>query len=133
MGACATCDTMPKLTEILRNCGTSSKIAQARLLLLCMQRRFESLRFNPGCNVEKAGDVIESTGGILSPWRVSARVVLHYLANLFNLSDDGMKETVEAMDALARQCKHLLRTHAPEGAEQGRPKRQWLTLPIALW
>ena len=102
---CAACDEMPSLTEILRNCGRADKMAQARLLLLCMQRRFPSLRFNPTCNCEKAGDVVEATGGILSPWRLSARVVLRHLDNLFGLSRDDVLEAVEAMGALARQCK----------------------------
>ena len=102
---CAACNEMPLLTEILRNCGRADKMAQARLLLLCMQRRFSSLRFNPSCNREKAGDVVEATGGILSPWRVSAGVVVGHLANLFGLSHDDVLEEVEAMGALARQCK----------------------------
>ena len=102
---CAACNEMPSLTEILRNCGRADKMAQARLLLLCMQRRYSSLRFNPTCNCEKAGDVVEATGGILSPWRLSARVVLRHLDNLFGLSRDDVLEAVEAMGALARQCK----------------------------
>ena len=102
---CAACNEMPSLTEILRNCGRADKMAQARLLLLCMQRRFSSLRFNPTCDCEKAGDVVEATGGILSPWRLSARVVLRHLDNLFGLSRDDVLEAVEAMGALARQCK----------------------------
>ncbi len=71
-------------------------MSQARLLLLCMQRRFSSLRFYPTCDCEKAGDVVESTGGILSPWRVSAGVVVRYLANLFGLSRDDVLGAVEA-------------------------------------
>jgi len=121
-----------KLTEILRNCGKASKMAQARLLLLRMQSRFASLRFLPGRlkaysqtrikrNFEKAGDVVESTGGILSPWRVSAGVVGRYLANLFGLSRDDVLETVEAMGALARQCKdfyaHICRINLNEDAQ----------------
>ena len=66
---CAACDAMPKLTKILSNCGEASKMAQARLLLLRMQRGDSSLRFDATCNREKAGDVVEATGGILSPWR----------------------------------------------------------------
>jgi hypothetical protein len=107
---CATCDARPKLTEILRDCGQASKMAQARLLLLCMQGRYSSLRFHPTCNHEKAGDVVEATGGILSPWRPSARVVVRHLADLFCLSPDDVLETVEAMGALARQCKKYTRT-----------------------
>ena len=80
-------------------------MSQARLLLLRMQRRFSSLRFNPTCNHEKAGDVVEATGGILSPWRLSARVVVRQLAVLFDLSRDDVLETVEAMGALARVCR----------------------------
>ena len=38
-------------------------------------------------------------------WRVSAGVVVRYLADLFGLSRDDVLETVEAMGALARQCK----------------------------
>ena len=102
---CATCGAQPKHTEILRDCGAHSRMACARLLLLCMQSRYSSLRFNPTCNEEKAGDVVEATGGILSPWRVSAGVVVRYLSNLFHLSPDDVLETVEAMGALARQCK----------------------------
>ena len=102
---CTACDAMPKLTEILSNCGEASKMSQARLLLLRMQRRFPSLRFNPTCNCEKAGDVVESTGGILSPWRLSAGVVVRHLRNLFGLRRDDVKEGVEAMGALARECK----------------------------
>jgi len=83
---CATCGEMPQLTEILRHCGEAGKMAQARLLLLCMQKRFSSLRFNPDCNCAKAGDVVEATGGILSPYRLSAGVVGRHLAILFGLS-----------------------------------------------
>ena len=107
---CAACNEMPSLTEILRNCGRADKMAQARLLLLCMQRRFSSLRFNPTCDCEKAGDVVEATGGILSPWRLSARVVVRQLANLFGLTQDDVLEAVEAMGALARQCR-IFYTH----------------------
>ena len=80
-------------------------MSQARLLLLCMQRRFSSLRFYPTCDCEKADDVVESTGGILSPWRLSAGVVVRYLAHLFGLSQDDVLEAVEAMGTLARACK----------------------------
>jgi len=123
---CATCNAMPKpkLTEVLRSCGKASKMAQARLLLLCMQIRFSSLRFHLTCDREKAGDVVESTGGILSPWRGSAQVVLHSLVNLFGLSQDDVLETVEAMGALARQCKifyaHICRSVLNEDARVSR-------------
>ena len=80
-------------------------MAQARLLLLCMQRRYSSLRFNPTCDCEKAGDVVEATGGILYPWRLSARVVVRQLSNLFGLNRDDVLEAVEDMGALARECK----------------------------
>ena len=96
---------MPNLTEILLRSGDADKMALARLLLLYMQRRFPSLRFNPSCNCEKAGDVAEATGGILAPWRVSASVVVRHLENLFGMRRDDKLGAVEAMGALARQCK----------------------------
>ena len=82
-GQCASCNPMPKLTDILRNHSQGTKMLQARLLLLFMQKRFSSLRFNGTCNCEIAGDVIEATGGILSPWRHSAEVVVRQLIDLF--------------------------------------------------
>ena len=93
--------------DILRSCDKASKMAQARLLLLGMQSRYSSLRFNPTCHRAKAGDVVESVGGIVSPYRASVRVVIDYLADLFVLSHDALLETVEAMGELARQCKIL--------------------------
>ena len=42
---------------------------------------------------------------MLSPWRISAGVVVSQLAELFGLSRDDMLETVEDMGALAHQCK----------------------------
>ena len=89
---------------ILRECSNTNKIQPAQLLLICMQKRFSSLRFVAGCNAEKAGDVIESTGCILSPWRASAKSVLYKLTQSFNLREDDVKETVEAMDAFVRHC-----------------------------
>ena len=117
---CAACDAMPKLTEILSKCGEASKMSQARLLLLRMQRRFSSLRFNPNCDREKAGDVVEATGGILCPWRVSVGVVVRQLTDLFGLSRDDVLETVQDMGALALQCKifytQICRRELNEGA-----------------
>ena len=122
---CAACNEMPSLTEILRNCGRADKMEQARLLLLCMQRRFSSLRFNPTCNCEKAGDVVEATGGILFPWRLSARVVVRKLAHLFGLTQDDVLEAVEAMGALARQCNifyaQICRSELDEDALETKP------------
>ena len=108
-GQCASCKTLPKLTEILRNHSQATKMSQARLLLLCMQKRFSSLRFNGTCNCEIAGDVVEATGGILSPWRHSAEVVVRHLADLFRLTSDDVDETVEAMGGLARECSNFYR------------------------
>ena len=102
---------MPQLIEILRKCSKTNRIEQAQHLLLCMQKRFTSLRFVPGCNVEKAGDVFESTGGMLSPWRTSAKCVLQKLTEWFSLREDDVKETLEAMGALARHCINLY-THS---------------------
>ena len=100
---------MPQLIEILRTCSNTNKIQQAQLLLMCMQTRFSSLRFVAGCNAEKAGDVIESTGCMLSPWRASAKSVLYKLTQSFNLREDDVKETVEAMDAFVRHCINFYR------------------------
>ena len=62
---------------------------------------------------------MESSGGILSPYRASVRVVMDYLAHLFTLSKDAVLETEEAMGALARECKilyvHMLRVEPKEG------------------
>ena len=91
-------------TEI---CGGAGKMADARLLLLCMQRRFTSVRFDRTCNCEKAGDVVEATGGILSLWRSSTGVILRYLSREHDLRADEVKETLEDMGTLARQCKIL--------------------------
>ena len=95
-------------------------MAQARFLFLYMQKRFYSLRFDPTCNAEKAGDVVESTGSILSPWRASAGVVLRYLTKMFSLSRDDVLETGEAMGAFARQVKilyaHICRNEPIENA-----------------
>ena len=106
--SCANCDRMPggmpELINILRKCSNTNKIQQAQLLLICMQKRFSSLRFVAGCNAEKAGDVIESTGGMLSPWRTSANGVLYKLTEWFNLREDDVKETVEAMGVFVRHC-----------------------------
>ena len=102
---CAACKKMLKLTEVLSNCSEMGKMAQAQFLLLAMQRRYSSLRFNPNCDCEKAGDVVEATGGILSPWRVSAGVVVRQLTDLFGLSRDDVLETVQDIGALALQCK----------------------------
>ena len=82
-------------------------MAQARLLLLCMQRFYSSLRYNPACHSEKAGDVIEASGGILSPWRSSTGVILRHLSREHDLRADEVKETLEDMGTLARQCKIL--------------------------
>ena len=128
---CATCDDMPKLTEILLNRGQASRMALARLLLLRMQRQYSSLRFNPTSNKEKAGDVVEATGGILSPYRVSARVVVRYLTDLFDLSHDDVLETVEAMGVLARRCKlfyaHIC-WHNPHLDEEGTVATAYATI-----
>ena len=106
--SCTNCDrmpgAMPELINILCTYSNTSKIQQAQLLLICMQKRFSNLRFVAGCNVEKAGDVIESTGCILSPWRASAKSVLYKLTQSFNLREDDVKETVEAMGAFVRHC-----------------------------
>ena len=104
---CAVCDKMPKLTEVLRDCAQASSMAQARLLLLCMQCKYPSLRYNPSCNKEKAGDVVEATGGVLSPYRASVAVVVRKLARLFPMSRDDVLDTVEDMGTLARRCKML--------------------------
>ena len=113
--SCTNCDrmpgAMPELINILCTCSNTSKIQQAQLLLICMQKRFSSLRFVAGCNAEKAGDVIESTGCLLSPWRASAKSVLYKLTESFNLREDDVKETLEAMGALARNCINLY-THS---------------------
>ena len=115
---CVTCDEMPKLTEILLNRGQASRMALARLLLLRMQRTHSNLRFDPTCHLEKAGDVVEATGGILSPRRVSAGVVVRYLGDLFGLTLGDVQETVEAMGALVRQCQifyaHICRSELNE-------------------
>ena len=103
--SCDTCVHESHMSALMRSCGKVSNMAQARLLLLRMQRRFSSLRFDTTCNFEKAGDFVESAGGILSPWRVSVGVVIKQLANLFDLSRDDVLETVEDMEAFARQCK----------------------------
>ena len=103
---CAQCHEL-KLTEKLSGQGEVSKMVQARFLFLHMQKRFSSVRFNPTCNAEKAGDDAESTGGILSPWRVSAGVVLEHLTKMFSLSQDDVGETGEAIGAFARQVKIL--------------------------
>ena len=55
----------------------------------------------------------------MSPYRGSARVVIDELAHLFTLSKDSVLATVEAMGALARECKilyvHMLRREPKEG------------------
>ena len=112
---------MPKLTEILRGYGEASKMAQARLLLLRMQKRFSSLQFDTICNAEKAGDVVESTGGILSPWKASAGVVLRHLAKMFSLSQDDVLETRRGYGCICSPSQNLLRTLFSDRAERGRP------------
>ena len=56
--SCAQCHKL-RLTEILSGQGEVSKMAQAWFLFLYMQKRFSSVRFDPTCNAEKAGDVVE--------------------------------------------------------------------------
>ena len=99
--SCAQCHKL-KLTEILSGQGEVSKMAQARFLFRYMQKRFSSVRFDPTCNAEKAGDVVESTRGILSPWRASAGVVLEHLTKMFSPCQDDVDETGDAMGAFAR-------------------------------
>ena len=117
---CAACKEMPLLTEILRHGDRAQKMARARLLLLCMQRFYSSLRYNPACHSEKAGDVIEATGGILSPYRTSARGVVRHLSREYGLCEDDIKETLEDMGALARQCKifHAYMVWSAEGEQE---------------
>ena len=59
-------------------------------------------------------------GAFWSPSRVSAGVVLRYLAKLLSLSRDDVLETVEAMGAFARQAKifyaHICRSELNEDA-----------------
>ena len=114
--SCAQCERV-KLTEILRGCGEASKMAQARFLLHYMQKRFSSVRFDPTCNAEKAGDVVESTGGILSPWRASAGVVLRYLTKMFSLSRDDELENRGGYGRFCSPSQNPLRTHLSERAE----------------
>ena len=87
------------------------------------------MRFDRTCNCEKAGDVMESTGSIFYPWRASARVVGSYLAKLFGLSRDDVLETLDAMGALARQCK-IFYTHISwrELNEDTRVRRAYPTI-----
>ena len=128
-GRCASCTAMPKLTEILRKNSQATKMSLARLLLLCMQRRFSSLRFNGTCNCEIAGDVVEATGGILSPWRHSAEVVVRQLAHLFRLTGDDVDETLEAMGGLARECKNFyIKIYRSELNEADRVPRAYATI-----
>ena len=102
---------------------------QARLLLLFMQKRFSSLRFNGTCNCEIAGDVIEATGGILSPWRHSAEVVVRRLADLFRLTRDDVDETLESMGGLARECQNFyLKIYRSELNEADRVPRAYATI-----
>ena len=82
----------------------------ARMLLLYVQIRFSSVRYNPTCNVVKAGDVIKATGGILDPYNNQANVVIKHLRSVFDcLNEDAVKAAVSALGALAKECDSFFR------------------------
>ena len=65
----------------------------------------------------------------MAPWRVLAGVVVRYFAKLFGLSRDDVLETLDAMGALARQCK-IFYTHISrrELNEDARVRRAYATI-----
>ena len=74
---------------------------------------------------DKIKDVVEATGGILFPWRLSAGVVVRQLTDLFGLSRVDVLEAVQNRRACS-PVQNLLHRELSARAERGRPSAKCL-------
>ena len=91
---------MPRLVGVLHLSPQKPAFARSSFLLRYMMKRCESLRFDGLANVEVAGDILESVGGVMHPWRTSAQVVVKVLMESCGISRDEACEASVAMGAL---------------------------------
>ena len=99
---------MPRLVDVLHLSSQKPAFLRSNFLLRYMMKRFESLRFDGPANVEIAGDILESVGGVMHPWRTSAQVVVKVLMESCGISRDEVCEARAAMGVLASHCKRLV-------------------------
>ena len=99
---------MPRLVDVLHLSSQKPAFARSSFLLRYMMKRFESLRFGGPANAEIAGDILESVGGVMHPWRTSAQAVLKVLMESCGISRDEVCEARAAMGVLVSHCKRMV-------------------------